>query len=185
MGFNIRPWSRKYGAMNLYSLGLNVYRKRYLSEPIITVNLGLTKFYVVISPDLMAAVQRNSRAFSFAPLLDLAAERIAGLKGDSLHAFRTTESGGRGLVKDAIHASSPLLSGKSLDKLNQDMFDNLQPMIDELSTKDSFDLVGWIRNAMTVAGTKATYGPLNPFKPKEVQDAFWYATQSMMVVFAR
>ncbi|KAJ6164832.1 cytochrome P450 [Penicillium chermesinum] len=143
------------------------------TDPIITLNFGFLKIYVVTSPDMMNAVQRQSKVFSFGPFLDFAAERLAGLTGKTLHAFRTVEAGGQGLVKTVMHASTPFLAGKSLDKLNRDMFSAIQPMIDELATKESVDLIEWVHYAMTLAGTRAAYGPMNPFEAQEVRDAFW------------
>lgn len=134
-----------------------------------------TKVIVITSPDLVSSVRRNHRTLSFDPLFTSAAERVAGIQGPGLELLREKASGGQGLGEETVHAMHPLLLGDGLDQMNERMINYLKKSIDELASYPSkrIDLFEWCRDAMTIASTDAVYGPLNPYKSRTVQDAFW------------
>lgn len=133
------------------------------------------KFYVVSSPELMQAVQRNNRSLSFEPLLDFSVSNIAGAHDKRiLHLMQSPGAGGLGHARRILHVLVPTLTGKSLDMMNSRMVKLMRPFIDELGEKSTFDLYKWGQDAITAASTDATYGPMNPYGDKEVADAFWY-----------
>ena len=149
-------------------------RKKHPAQPIISLDMLFTKFYVITSPDLMQAVQRNAKTLSFEPLLLFSAKNIAGISNPkTLDLLKETDAGGRGLGPKIMHAMTPTLIGKSLDLMNIHMIRLIQPFIEKLGDSSTFDLYEWCKDATTAASSEATYGPMNPYKDKQVQDAWW------------
>ncbi|KAJ6111892.1 hypothetical protein N7523_007953 [Penicillium sp. IBT 18751x] len=137
------------------------------------INLLFSKIYIITSPELMQSVQR-SKALSLDPLLDLAVLRFSGItKKQTLDLMLDTSSGGQGFAQKLMHALAPTMIGKSLDQMNIRMVRFMTPLIDELGGKPSVDLYQWCRDAITDASNDTMFGPMNPFKDKEVSDAFW------------
>ncbi|KAJ5668219.1 uncharacterized protein N7477_006789 [Penicillium maclennaniae] len=143
------------------------------SYSIFGINLLFSKIYIITSPELMQSVQR-SKALSLDPLLDLAVLRFSGItKKQTLDLMLDTSSGGQGFAQKLMHALAPTMIGKSLDQMNIRMVRFMTPLIDELGEKPSVDLYKWCRDAITDASNDTMFGPMNPFKDKEVSDAFW------------
>jgi hypothetical protein len=65
--------------------------------PIYTLDLLITKSYIVTNPKIMQSVQRNSKFISFEPLLNTTASSICGIKGDGLNLLTDKENGGQGV----------------------------------------------------------------------------------------
>lgn len=125
---------------------------------------------------MVSAVQRNNRAIGYDSILTHVAERLAQIKGEGLNYLRETRNGGKGGNHAISKAMHPALLGPGLAQMNATMLKNLKPSIDELATGPndvSVDLYAWCREAVTVAITDAAWGPLNPYKSKELRDAFW------------
>ena len=143
--------------------------------PIFTLDLLYTKFYVIKSASLVSAVQRSHKTISFDPFLTTAANRLAGIHGKGLKLLQDTENGGGGVNSKVVHSMHPALLGPGLDAMNRNMIHNLQTSIDKLESQHevSLDLHNWCRHAIAVASTDAVYGPLNPYKSEQIEEAFW------------
>lgn len=134
------------------------------------------KLYFANSPELMQAIQRNNKTIAFEPLLNFSVGNLAGINNKKTQdLMRDTGSGGQGLSAKIMHALTPTLVGRPLDRMNLRMVQLMRPLIDEMGEKSEFDLYVWCQDAITAASTDATYGPLNPYKDKEIADAFWWA----------
>lgn len=153
--------------------------KKHPRQPIISLDMFFTKFYVITSPDLMQAVQRNAKTLSLEPLLFFSAKNISGISNKrTLNILKERDAGGEGLSSKILHAMTPALSGKALDKMNIQMIQLLQPFIDKLGEGKSgessmFDLYEWCKDATIAASTEAAYGPMNPYKDKVIRDGWW------------
>lgn len=70
-----------------------------------------------------------------------------------------------------------LKPGETLDDMNRLMIQSIAKSLDSLTSEQSpstrIHLFQWVRDRVTAATTNAVYGPQNPFKEKEVVDAFW------------
>lgn len=151
-----------------------VNSKKHPEQPIIGLDMFFTKFYVITSPDLMQAVQRNAKTLSFEPLLLFGARNISGISNPkTLDILKETDAGGQGLGSKIMHAMTPTLVGKPLDQMNLKMIRLIQPFIEKLGEMSTFDLYEWCKDATMAASTEATYGPMNPYKDKEIQNAWW------------
>ncbi|KAL4863251.1 hypothetical protein BDV12DRAFT_206679 [Aspergillus spectabilis] len=151
----------------------SIMAKKHPSLPILSIDLILTKIYIVASPPLLQAVQRNTKTITFDPFLTFTAERVAGIHGPGLESLREKQAGGQGVNQAVVHAMHPTLTGKSLDRMNEKMVRLLSPLVDELASLETVDLYGWCTRAITAASTEASYGPLNPYKDRRIEDAFW------------
>ncbi|KAJ5115091.1 cytochrome P450 [Penicillium alfredii] len=148
--------------------------KKHPNYPIFSLNMLFSKAYVITSPALLQAAQRNNKFLSFDPFLMTSTERIAGVHSRKvLKLLRGKQSGGDGIAGEIMHAMTPTLFGTALDRMNERMVELLPPFVDELGDAPTLDLYSWCQHAITVASTDATYGPLNPYKDKVVEDAFW------------
>ncbi|RDW93638.1 cytochrome P450 [Aspergillus mulundensis] len=148
------------------------------SHPIFAIDLLLIKVYLVKSPALLAAIQRT-RALTFDPFVTFTTERLAGIRGPALEALREKQSGGSGGNQALLHAMHPTLTGKPLDRMNERMVRLLSPLVDQLIDEGQkgrpVDLYAWCQHAITFASTEASYGRLNPYKERSVEEGFWYA----------
>jgi hypothetical protein len=152
-------------------------------HPIFAIDLLLTKVYLVKSPEILQAIQRT-RALTFDPFVTFTTERLAGIRGPALEALREKQAGGGGGNQELLHAMHPTLTGKPLDRMNERMVRLLSPLVGELAQRDGVvDLYGWCQHAITEASTEASYGPLNPYKEKSVEDGFWCASLHIPLAF--
>jgi hypothetical protein len=133
-----------------------------------------TKIYVITTPHLVIAARRHHRTMSFEPAITGAARRVTGLKGRGFDLLSEKRPGGENLHGDVVNAMRPALEGAGLDGMNEKVIGYLVKSVDDLPTAAPFDFHGWCRSALTVSSTDAVYGPLNPYRSKELQDAFWY-----------
>ncbi|KAJ5118842.1 hypothetical protein N7476_011197 [Penicillium atrosanguineum] len=160
--------------MMWYGVGYwTMQAKQKASYSIFGIDLLFTKIYIITSPELMQSVQR-SKSLSLDPLLDLAVLRFSGITNkQTLDLMLDASSGGQGFAQKLMHALAPTMIGKSLDQMNIRMVRFMTPLIDELGDKSSVDLYKWCRDAITDASNDTMFGPMNPFKDKELSDAFW------------
>ena len=149
--------------------------------PIYTLETLNKKTYVVNSPDLVIAVQRNSKTLAFSPVVAGFTKRYSGVCDATMAKVYDNlngEAGHWGLVIDTHDATnSALTPGLRLDHLSGIMLHALRPFIDGLGGKkgeQTIDLYSWIRRAVSLSSTRAMYGPQNPFEadPRLV-DCFW------------
>ncbi|KAL8999918.1 MAG: hypothetical protein Q9169_001324 [Polycauliona sp. 2 TL-2023] len=169
-------------------IGLLQYGLRYFEVlstkhplPAFTLQTLGKKVYIVNSPDLIAAVQKNAKALSFNPFVSFVSPRIFDA-GDEANAIIQDniegEKGPWGLLYDTSRGMhNALAPSSSLDWMTKTMLTKLEEYIEPLGVGKGgleMDLYKWVRKSMTVASTEAVYGPKNPFKHKpELEDAFW------------
>lgn len=142
--------------------------------------------YIINSPDLVIAVQRNAKwmmsspftAKFAAPAFDLSKEaktiwfdNIDQLKGDW------------GLNYDGMRAihDALTLGSTDLDQMNRVMLQAMTASFANLApgrAEKKIRLMEWVRSELTTAATFALYGPMNPFEDKKVQHGFWYGTKN-------
>ena len=164
--------------MQLYSL--NTHSAKY-PFPIYTLGMpGGTRTYVVNSPALVAAVQRNPKTLSFAPYVVNFAARILRPSERALEILgEGIDEKGANLqldTKKGMQAS--LAPGHELLKLSKCMLEELSRCLEVFDSDTQpvkIDMYAWFRDAMTLVSTNAVYGPNNAFKEKKFLNDFWYA----------
>lgn len=145
--------------------------------PIYTLNMLNGKVYVVTSPDLVNAVNRNSKKIAFNPFVAMLGKRITGHDEDTSRIVQHNLNGEHGPgyvidVHDRIVAS--LAPGMDLQQTTKAMLSHLSVYFEAITTDVELDLFLWIRNTVTLCSTRALYGSQNPFdKDPKFVNSFW------------
>ena len=135
------------------------------------------KVYVVTAPDLVNAVNRNSKKIAFNPFVAMLGKRITGHDEDTSRIVQHNLNGENGPgyvidVHDRIVVS--LAPGKDLQQTTKAMLSQLPAYFDAVDPNVELSLFEWTRYTVTMCSTGALYGNNNPFdrNPKFV-DSFW------------
>ena len=151
--------------------------------PIFTLNMLNGKVYIVTSPELVSAVNRNSKSLAFNPFIAQLGKRITGHDEATSKIVQHNLNGDEGPgyvidVHDAIVAS--LAPGKSLENMTEAMLFEAERYFDALETNYEIDIFQWLRSTVTLCSTRAIYGPGNPFDkdPSRCVEAFWLASMT-------
>ena len=145
--------------------------------PIYTLNMLNGKVYIVTSPDLVNAVNRNSKKIAFNPFVATLGKRITGHDEETSQIVQHNLNGEHGPgyvidVHDRIVAS--LAPGKDLQQTTKAMLSHLSIFFEEITTDAEINLFAWTRNTVTTVSTRALYGSQNPFdKNPRFVDSFW------------
>ena len=135
------------------------------------------KVYVVTSPDLIAAVNRNSKALAFNPFIAQLGKRITGHDETTSQIVQHNLNGEHGPgyvteVHDGIVAA--LIPGTNLEDMTEQYIQEVIVRLDSLETDKDVELFAWTRNLVTLSSTRAIYGPESPFgKNSKYSDLFW------------
>ena len=135
------------------------------------------KVYVVTSPGLVSAVNRNSKKLAFNPFIAQLGKRMTGHDEATSQIVQHNLNGENGPgyvidVHDGIVAS--LAPGANLEQMTQAMLRRASPYFDALARSGHVNLFKWTRDMVTVCSTRAVYGIENPFdKDKSLIDSFW------------
>ena len=141
------------------------------------------RMYIVNSPELVVAVQRQTKSLTFQPFVAAMLPKLLLIDKDAMEIVKRNidgDEGDWGLIPDTHKETWPAIApGPQLDRMIQNMLSALLPFLDELAgvgnATTSTDLYAWARQAFTLAGTDSLYGPENPFRwDPELENAFWY-----------
>jgi hypothetical protein len=153
------------------------------SKPIYTLLLPGAQVYIVNSPHLVAAVDRNAKHISFAPYVVQFAKRILipSLEGlDALAANIKEDDGAWGCrpeTLEVMHAA--LVPGEDLNRTTRALLESIDKFLssDDISPDSHtqpIQLFSWVRRLVTIASTDAIYGSkANPFLDPKVEAGFW------------
>lgn len=135
------------------------------------------KVYVVTSPDLLTALNRNPKAIAFNPFIAQLGKRITGHDESTGKIVRHNLNGEQGSryvieVHDGIVAA--LAPGRTLENMVKPLLEEASTYFDALIKDNEVDLFAWMRQLVTMCSTRAMYGPENPFnKNPRYSDSFW------------
>lgn len=135
------------------------------------------KVYIVTSPDLVTALNRNPKTIAFNPFLAQLGKRITGHDEATSQIVQHNLNGEQGPgyvieVHDGIVAA--LAPGKTLENMIKPFLEEVSGYFDALNKDNKVDLFAWVRQMMTMCSTRAIYGPENPFnKNPKYSDLFW------------
>lgn len=169
------------------ALSLSPLHSRRYGFPIYTLAMpGGSKIYVITSIDLIGAVQRVPKILAFSPVEAKFAMTICASSKEAnriLNMNINGDEGDWGYSMDYHKSLHPSMApGPGLDAMNRVMIKNITISLDRLypSGKDinrpmrkQIGLMKWLRHETTLATTNSVYGPLNPFKDPNVEEAFW------------
>lgn len=150
--------------------------------PIFTMTMPGTKMYVVTTPELIQAIQKQPKELAFPPIEAKFASRVCGSSAEAHKIMMTNVNGDEGdwgLSMETYAAMRAALApGPDLDNMNRVMIQNIAAALDHLTAAGGkhakIGLAKWLRSSVTAATTNSVYGPQNPFKQQAVEDGFWY-----------
>lgn len=136
-----------------------------------------SKVYVVVSPDLITAVNRNSKSLAFNPFIAQLGKRITGHSEATSQIVQHNLNGenGPGYVID-VHDGmvAALAPGSDLEDMTDVMLHEASRCLESLDDGFEVDLFAWIKNTVTMCSTRAIYGPCNPFnRDSRFVGLFW------------
>ncbi|KAK6082992.1 25-hydroxycholesterol 7-alpha-hydroxylase 1 [Seiridium cupressi] len=162
---------------------------KQIDAPIFTISLPGQKMYIVTKPELIQQVQKQPRTLAFPPIEAKFATTVIGLskEGQAVLARNLNgDEGDHGLSIETYAAMRAALHpGPDLDDMNRAMLAEINKSLDDLAPgnkKKQFGMFAWLRDNLTLATTRAIYGPLNPFDDKEIRDAFWEFEAGLMQI---
>ncbi|KAF4554062.1 Cytochrome P450-like protein 37 [Elsinoe fawcettii] len=181
-------------------LGIIAQRSRYMvtirkktRSPICTLPMPGGKMYVVNTPGLIGAVQRNAKTLQFAPFASKSHRSVFGTSAEAEKIVMNNidlKDGHWGLWYEALGAVHQALGpGQALEQMSHVMLANLSTSFNTLTNKSAtrattINLLGWLRHQLTIATTEAMYGPSNPFRDIHTETALWDYENNIMMVMA-
>lgn len=120
----------------------------------------------------MRAAQKHPTAITLEPLFKFMQKRMCQTPREKL-VHLCDQNRGPSLLSRIVHGTTSVLAGKSLDRMNRTMLRELLPIIDDMGNYETIDLNAWLRHAITIVSTNITYGNLNPFQSRHIEDTFW------------
>ena len=136
------------------------------------------RVYVINSPDLVLAVQRQPKKLSFWFLEATFTVGMAGLSKEAATALQDNVHGDDdrpSLFMDGMRATHKELKPcEGLDQMSLTAVRKLATSIDRLAEDESIqmDLWHWVNRELIASTTDSVYGPKNPFRDHEIVDAF-------------
>ena len=138
--------------------------------------------YIVTTPELIQAIQKQPKVLAFPPIEASFATRVCGTSEEAHKILMRNVNGDEGdwgLSMDTYAAIKDATApGPQLDKVNDVMVQNIAASLDNLERlaeqHENIGLAEWLRSVVTAATTNSVYGPQNPFKDHAVEDGFWY-----------
>ncbi|KAL9633344.1 MAG: hypothetical protein Q9164_004754 [Protoblastenia rupestris] len=156
--------------------------------PIYTLRMLNGKVYVVTSPDLVNAINRNSKVLAFNPFIAQLGKRITGHDEATSQIVQHNLNGENvpGYVTEIHDATvSTLAPGMALEQMTKTMLLEASACLQALDNDNVIDLFAWVKHMMTLCSTKAIYGPENPFNRDErLIKAFWDFDQDLNTLIA-
>lgn len=153
-------------------------RDRY-KLPIYTLRIPGSRIYVVNSPSLISAVQRQYKALAFMPLVAKASVKVSRFSktaSDIINTNTNGEDGDWGYVMTFHDSLQPSLApGMHLDAMNRAMLGLVAESLNRLKKQvpKTVRLFDWVTHEIALATTSSVYGPSNPYNDPECEAAFW------------
>ncbi|KAL8994943.1 MAG: hypothetical protein Q9188_006928, partial [Gyalolechia gomerana] len=157
--------------------------------PILKLPILGGQLYIIKSPKLIAAIERQPKVISFWHVEASAIGRVAGLRPDAAE----TVSHGVGDNPDSFwlkglraihHAMAP---GEGINNM---LLEAARTSAETLRQFDGenrgkrVDLWEWVSHEITLSHTNAVYGQRNPYKDPQVEAAFWaFSRGSWKLIF--
>lgn len=171
------------------SFGYYEKLNKKLKLPIFTINMPGRKIYVVTKPDLITKVDKQSKVFSFAPIISEFSSVTCGTSKEATEILNQNllgEHGNWGLCEDMVSGMRESLKpGENLDNMNKTMAAEVCRLLEETKPEAGKEfrvirLSAWVSEVVTMATTNSVYGPMNPYKRQDIKDAFWTFEKGIM-----
>lgn len=146
-----------------------------------TLRLPWKRLYIVTSPEVVAAIDRQPKTLSFGPLAIEFTKRIA-MPSKQAHDVLTEDflagKGTRSFYADRVRTMNAALGpGLGLENTIADMLSSSLQLLDSTyapTRNPEVDLFSWTKSLVTQISTNAVYGSrMNPFKDPLVESSLW------------
>jgi hypothetical protein len=163
------------------SFGYYEKLNKKLKLPIFTIRMPGRKIYVVTKPELITKVDKQSKAFSFAPIKSEFSSITCGTSKEAIEILNQNLLGKHrkwGLCEDmVIGMRESLRPGDNLDCMNKTMASEVCRLLEDTKPEAEKEfriikLSAWVAEVVTMATTNSVYGPMNPYKHRDITDAF-------------
>lgn len=137
------------------------------------------RVYVINSPDLVLAVQRNPTKFSFWRVEAAFTETLAGLSSFAAKILAENADGDNGqpsyLREGMAKIHTIMKSGEKLLVTTRAAMQVLASSTDSLGQKstDRIELGTWVSDKVMASVTSSSFGPQNPYQEPEIAHGFW------------
>ncbi|KAF2009522.1 cytochrome P450, partial [Aaosphaeria arxii CBS 175.79] len=149
--------------------------------PIYTLRLPGTRLYIVNTPQLISAVQKNFKALTFQAVTDKFSGLICGTSQEAQDVQKRLLDEWQAAANSApspSHTSYKALSpGESLDEMNRTMIQRLAKEVEIIVSggeEKEVALFEWVKEAVGVATTDGVYGDKNPYRDAGFRRSFWF-----------
>lgn len=133
--------------------------------PILTLKIFTARIYVVTSGELVQAVFRNSKSFSFQPIANEGSERVFAVPKPIMKKFlqHDDESKDTLLVKTTKGMHTSLNHGLQILEMNSRALHTFAGILSKFGSEPKeIALHHWVRDSFTLASAAAVYGSDNP-----------------------
>lgn len=136
------------------------------------------RVYVINSPDLVLAVQRQPKKVSFWFIEATFAVGMGGLSKEAAKALQDNihgEDDKSSLVMDAMRViHQDLMPSQGLDQMSLGAAQKFAASVDVLTKNGTveIELWKWINHELVASITDGVYGPKNPYRNPDIIDAF-------------
>ena len=166
----------------------NIFVRDKTKLPILTLPISILglRIYVVNSVNIIQSVQKNVKTLAYQPIEATFSVRLCGASRKAYNILAEDmdlDNGHFGSIFKAMHP--PLAPGPGLNRMNGVMVQRVSEYMElikpSIGMSSKIKLAEWVRHHVTLATTDAAYGPHNPFRNPEVENAFWYVWNPIVV----
>ncbi|KAJ8126329.1 hypothetical protein O1611_g7309 [Lasiodiplodia mahajangana] len=173
--------------LGLLSKGTRLHRlmrDRY-NLPIHTLRLPGSRIYVINSPRLLLSAQSQTRTLSFTAVQTGIVANVLGVSKATNEIIIRDATSHKGYLMSFSKYIHPTLStGSGLHGMNRRSMQVMTESLNTLAGKEkTVALFQWIRHELLMATTEAVYGPKNPFRDADMEQA-WYMFEPGFMTFA-
>ncbi len=151
--------------------------RHHYKLPIYTLRLPFARLYIVNDRSLISTIERQSKIISFAAVEAEASTNLLGMSEATNATIKRDPTGENGHFTSFHHAVRPVLApGPGLDTMSRRSVNSLATSFAYLRARQApsttVSLFAWVQHEITMATTDAEYGPANPFRDSEFEQAW-------------
>ncbi|EMC97660.1 hypothetical protein BAUCODRAFT_33384 [Baudoinia panamericana UAMH 10762] len=175
-------------------LGMTWYGPSYYQQvntqnyPMYTLPTLNSRTYIVTSPSLVAAVQRNTKTLSFYSVIVEVTRRMCAFDKDATKIIfhnMNQEHGRDGSLMAVVHdmMNAHLSPGPGLDEITSVQLQQMSIVLNDMAMEgaQTINLYAWMKHVLSVCNGYAVYGPDNIFATDpSLERDFWTFEEGML-----
>ena len=156
-----------------------------MSLPIYSIAMPGSRLYIVNSPDLVPSLQRQPTVVSFWFIEAQFTARLGGMSQEASQKLTANLQKGQGdkslLITGLKATHQAMMPGERVNHMVRVAAQRITSALDKIGSSNNsgpVDLWHWVRHEITIITTDSVYGPLNPYRRPEVENAFWFVRRA-------